>query len=206
MTKLLIKRCGKRAIKHFKVCCYRKTISFKMIRVTPLIYDLLYICDCWKSSALEQLNFNPSLIWPFASNIVPGLHHALEFWTVFLTGLWWLMLSRAKKKKVGHPACSVPNPTRLHMFTMCTQGFHLPIFQHALRLLCIFCSLTQCCNFDGWQVSKALIYSKSYCSQSNFDDFKHTSELKSARPILHAPLCHYKQSTSDCTSDSVHRL
>lgn len=113
---------------------------------------------------------------------------------------------KKKKKKVGHPACSVPNPTRLHMFTMCTQGFHLPIFQHALRLLCIFCSLTQCCNFDVWQVSKALIYSKSYCSQSNFDDFKRTSELKSPRPILHAPLCHYKQSTSDCTSDSVHRL
>lgn len=117
------------------------------------------------------------------------------------------VLSKKKiGKEVGHPGCFVPNPARLHMFTLYTQGFSLPSFQRALRLLCIFCSLTQCCNFDAWQVSKALIYSKPYCSQSNFADFKRTSQLKSPRPVLHAAPCHYKQSTSDCTSDPVHRL
>lgn len=65
---------------------------------------------------------------------------------------------KRKKEEVGHPVCCVPNPTRLHMFTPYTQGYHLPIFHRALRLLCIFRSIIQSWNFDVWQVSRALFF------------------------------------------------
>lgn len=144
---------------------------------------------------IHVLDLNTSLIWTFISNIVPTLD------CVFWQSCDGSCCPEQKKTYIcGSPCLFCAKPHSTPYVHSVNTGLRLPIFQHVPRLLCIFCSLVHCCNFDVWQVFKALIYSKPYCSQSDFGDFKRTSELKSPRPILHAAPCHYKQSTSDCAS------